>query len=336
MVRAGWPRRAQGSGVVVARLEPVQDRSLILDETQAEYRAGSTWRSGCRAKSASTLRPSKRWSTAPPGVNHDNRDVRVVITAKRPRSRRLGSGSRSSWGRKVRRPTTSSVLYLQHPCRCCGPGAAEEEDPGTAGTEVYKIAQRSLHRRLPGEDRGRLDRHDHTGGAHNGADGAHGGRAQRLVLPPLGTRRRRTSTRSRPLRCERQDHFGSMTNTVLGTLDGATLALDRQSSYATRMQRHSTPQKRGSAGALRNSPLDHLEVQDAVRDPVSGYTPTEIAAIKEKHGNVVVSQGGILHTTEGTVLSGEFIDVIRSRTGSRPGLPKGVPAARNVAEGPLR
>ena len=27
-------------GIVVARLEPVQDRSLILDETQAEYRAG--------------------------------------------------------------------------------------------------------------------------------------------------------------------------------------------------------------------------------------------------------------------------------------------------------
>jgi len=30
----------KGQGVVVARLEPVQDRSLILDETQAEYRAG--------------------------------------------------------------------------------------------------------------------------------------------------------------------------------------------------------------------------------------------------------------------------------------------------------
>jgi hypothetical protein len=30
----------QGRGIVVARIEPVQDRSLILDETEAEYRAG--------------------------------------------------------------------------------------------------------------------------------------------------------------------------------------------------------------------------------------------------------------------------------------------------------
>lgn len=30
----------QARGIVVARIEPVQDRSLILDETEAEYRAG--------------------------------------------------------------------------------------------------------------------------------------------------------------------------------------------------------------------------------------------------------------------------------------------------------
>lgn len=45
--------------------------------------------------------------------------------------------------------------------------------------------------------------------------------------------------------------------------------------------------------------------------PVSGYIGTDAANIKEKNGNLVVSQGGILHTTEGTTLSGEFIDIIR-------------------------
>ncbi len=46
---------------------------------------------------------------------------------------------------------------------------------------------------------------------------------------------------------------------------------------------------------------------------VSGYNPTQTTAIKDAHANLVVSQGGILHTAEGTVMSGEFIDVIRSQ-----------------------
>ncbi len=39
---------------------------------------------------------------------------------------------------------------------------------------------------------------------------------------------------------------------------------------------------------------------------------------------MVVSQGGILHTTEGTVLSGEFIDVIRSQDWVKARIAEGV------------
>ena len=39
---------------------------------------------------------------------------------------------------------------------------------------------------------------------------------------------------------------------------------------------------------------------------------------------MVVSQGGILHTTEGTVLSGEYIDVIRSQDWVKARIAEGV------------
>ena len=46
---------------------------------------------------------------------------------------------------------------------------------------------------------------------------------------------------------------------------------------------------------------------------VSGYDSATEGAIKNAHANLVVSQGGILHTTEGTTMTGEYIDVIRSQ-----------------------
>lgn len=44
----------------------------------------------------------------------------------------------------------------------------------------------------------------------------------------------------------------------------------------------------------------------------SGYTNTEISTIDGYNGNVVLRQGGILHTAEGKTTAGEFIDVMRT------------------------
>lgn len=43
----------------------------------------------------------------------------------------------------------------------------------------------------------------------------------------------------------------------------------------------------------------------------SGYTVDQVTSITGSGGNVIVSQGGILHTTDGTTLHGDFIDIIR-------------------------
>lgn len=44
---------------------------------------------------------------------------------------------------------------------------------------------------------------------------------------------------------------------------------------------------------------------------VSGYIGSDASDIKSANANLVVSQGGILHTTEGKTLGGPFIDIIR-------------------------
>ena len=109
-------------------------------------------------------------------------------------------------------------------------------------------------------------------------------------------------------------YFGSMTDTAFEDLDDATLALDRA---AILCHKDAAIQYPAEAWVGRCAPELPGSITWKFKTPsgvsVSGYTPTEIDAIKDKHGNVVVSQGGILHTTEGTVLSGEFIDVIRSQ-----------------------
>ena len=116
-----------------------------------------------------------------------------------------------------------------------------------------------------------------------------------------------------------------MTNTVLGTLDDTTLALDRavilcHKSAATQYPAEAWVGR--CAPELPGSITWKFKTLSGVS--VSGYTPTEITAIKEQHGNVVISQGGILHTTEGTVLSGEFIDVIRSQDWVKARIAEGV------------
>ena len=120
-------------------------------------------------------------------------------------------------------------------------------------------------------------------------------------------------------------YFGSMTDTAFAVLDNTTLALDRavilcHKNAATQYPAEAwvgrcAPELPGSITWKFKSLSDVSE---------SGYTPTEITAIKKKHGNVVVSRGGILHTTEGTVLSGEFIDVIRSQDWGKARIAEGV------------
>ena len=120
-------------------------------------------------------------------------------------------------------------------------------------------------------------------------------------------------------------YFGSMTDTAFEDLDDATLALDRA---AILCHKDAAIQYPAEAWVGRCAPELPGSITWKFKTPsgvsVSGYTPTEIDAIKDKHGNVVVSQGGILHTTEGTVLSGEFIDVIRSQDWVKARIAEGV------------
>lgn len=109
-------------------------------------------------------------------------------------------------------------------------------------------------------------------------------------------------------------YFGSMTQVVLDSLAEATLALDRAVALCHTKASTEYPAEAWvgrCAPELPGTITWKFKTLSGVS--VSGYTSTEIAAIKETNGNVIISQGGILHTTEGTVLSGEYIDVIRSQ-----------------------
>ncbi len=120
-------------------------------------------------------------------------------------------------------------------------------------------------------------------------------------------------------------YFGSMTDTEFAALGDATLALDRAVILCHKKAATQYPAEAWvgrCAPELPGSITWKFKSLSGVSE--SGYTPTVIDEIKDKHGNVVVSRGGILHTTEGTVLSGEFIDVIRSQDWVKARIAEGV------------
>ena len=193
---------------------------------------------------------------------------------------------------------------------------AEEEDPGTAGTEVYKIAQK-IFAQTPAPEKIAVVWVDMTtpeklvagltalmAAGHN----------DWYFLLSESQKPADVDALAAFAAANGKIYFGSMTNTVLGTLDDTTLALDRAVILCHKNAATQYPAEAWvgrCAPELPGSITWKFKTLSGIS--VSGYTPTEIAAIKEKHGNVVVSQGGVLHTTEGTVLSGEYIDVIRSQ-----------------------
>ena len=109
-------------------------------------------------------------------------------------------------------------------------------------------------------------------------------------------------------------YFVSMTKEVLDALSPATTANERAVGLA---HKNAATQYPAEGWVGRCAPEDPGSITWKFKSlngiGVSGYNPTEIAAIKEKNCNVVVSQGGILHTSEGVTFSGEYIDVIRSQ-----------------------
>ena len=204
---------------------------------------------------------------------------------------------------------------------------ANEDDPGTAGTEVYKIAQK-IFAQTPAPEKIAVAWVDMTtpetliagltalmAAGHN----------DWYFLLSESQKPADVDALAAFAAANGKLYFGSMTNTGLEALDDATLALDRA---AILCHKTAATQYPAEAWVGRCAP----ELPGAITwkfktlsgISVSGYTPTEIGAIKEKNGNVVVSQGGILHTTEGTVLSGEYIDVIRSQDWVKARIAEGV------------
>jgi hypothetical protein len=204
---------------------------------------------------------------------------------------------------------------------------AKEGDPGTAGTEVYKIAQK-IFAQTPAPEKIAVVWLDMSSPATlvEGLTAlmAAGHNDWYFLLSESQTSEDVAALAAFAAANDKL-YFGSMTNAAFATLDAATLALDRavilcHENAATQYPAEAWVGR--CAPELPGSITWKFKTLSGIS--VSGYTPTVIDAIKDKHGNVVVSQGGILHTIEGTVLSGEFIDVIRSQDWVKARIAEGV------------
>ena len=255
-------------------------------------------------------------------------DVQVVITRETTPVTQAGFGLPLIVGAKG--TTTYDTLGY---CICntladvAALEPAEEDDPGTAGTEVYKIAQK-IFAQTPAPEKIAVVWLDMTSPealttALTALMAA--GHNDWYFLLSESQKPADVDALAAFAAANGKIYFGSMTNTVLGTLDDATLALDRAVILCHKNAATQYPAEAWvgrCAPELPGSITWKFKTLSGVS--VSGYTPTEIDAIKEKHGNVIISQGGILHTTEGTVLSGEFIDVIRSQDWVKARIAEGV------------
>ena len=255
-------------------------------------------------------------------------DVQVVITRETTPVTQAGVGLPPIVGAKG----TTDYDTLEH-CICntladvAALDPAEEEEPGTAGTAVYKIAQK-IFAQTPAPEKIAVVWLDMTSPealttALTALMAA--GHNDWYFLLSESQKPADVDALAAFAAANGKIYFGSMTNTVLGTLDDATLALDRAVILCHKNAATQYPAEAWvgrCAPELPGSITWKFKTLSGIS--VSGYTPTEIDAIKEMHGNVVVSQGGILHTTEGTVLSGEYIDVIRSQDWVKARIAEGV------------
>lgn len=204
---------------------------------------------------------------------------------------------------------------------------ADGDDPGTAGTEVYKIAQK-IFAQSPAPEKIAvvwldMATPDTLVGELTALMAA--GHNDWYFLLSESQKPADVDALAAFAAANDKLYFGSMTNTAFAALDDTTLALDRAVILCHKNAATQYPAEAWvgrCAPELPGSITWKFKTLSGVS--VSGYTPTEIDAIKEKHGNVVISQGGILHTTEGTVLSGEYIDVIRSQDWVKARIAEGV------------
>jgi hypothetical protein len=106
-------------------------------------------------------------------------------------------------------------------------------------------------------------------------------------------------------------YFASTTDTIFATLAGATSASDRAAILCS----DSPEEYPAEAWVGKCAPYLPGEITWKFKTlagiSVSGYTPTEAAAVTDDGGNVIVSQGGILHTTPGQCMDGSWIDEVR-------------------------
>jgi len=255
-------------------------------------------------------------------------DVQVVITRETTPVTQAGFGLPLIVGAKG---TTTYDTLGYCVCNTLADVAAlvpaDGEDPGTAGTEVYKIAQK-IFAQTPAPEKIAVVWLNMTSPetlvAGLTALMAAGHNDWYFLLSESQTAANVDALAAFAAANGRL-YFGSMSNTAFGTLDDATLALDRAVVLCHKTSPTQYPAEAWvgrCAPELPGSITWKFKTLSGIS--VSGYTPTEIAAIKEKHGNVVISQGGVLHTTEGTVLSGEYIDVIRSQDWVKARIAEGV------------
>lgn len=202
-----------------------------------------------------------------------------------------------------------------------------EGNPGTGGTEVYKIAQK-IFSQTPAPEKIAVAWIDMTSPTtiNNGLNKiiADGYNDWYFLLSDTQTKNN-IATLAEFAAANEKLYFGSTTKTIFDTFETSTLANDRAVILC---HKQAATQYPAEAWVGRCAP----ELPGAITWKfktlsgvgVSEYTPTEIDAIKEKHGNVIVSQGGILHTTEGTTLSGDFIDIIRCQDWMKARIAEGV------------
>ena len=255
-------------------------------------------------------------------------DVQVVITRETTPVTQAGFGLPLIVGAK------GTTTYDKLGYRICNSLAevaalvqADGDDPGTAGTEVYKIAQK-IFAQTPAPEKIAVVWLDMTSPETLVAGLTAlmaAGHNDWYFLLSESQKPADVAALAAFAAANGKLYFGSMTNTAFAALDDTTLALDRAVILCHKNAATQYPAEAWvgrCAPELPGSITWKFKSLSGVSE--SGYTPTEIAAIKEKHGNVVVSQGGILHTTEGTVLSGEFIDVIRSQDWVKARIAEGV------------
>lgn len=242
-------------------------------------------------------------------------DVEVVITRETTPVTQTGFGMPLIIGTKG--TTTFDTLgyrICNNLAEVAGLVPATEGNPGTAGTEVYKIAQK-IFAQTPSPEKIAVAWIDMTSATtiENGLNKIiSDGHNDWYFLLSDSQSKTSVETLAAFAAANEKLYFVSQDKTKLLDLGASTLANERS---VVLCHTEALTQYPAEAWVGRCAPEDPGSITWKFKTlngvSVSGYIGADAQAIKEKNANLVVSQGGILHTTEGTTLSGEYIDVIR-------------------------